>query len=114
MIFFYISLKNKKKNKKKLIKKIIFNFYDNKMKTPKRTECMVCYEEKFMSPCGSQSDCNVYICRDCKTSTRSSVVYYMTDSCYICKEPEWKDGLIPDIDDVINGELNKNVLSAAK
>ena len=66
---------------------------------------MVCYEEKFMSPCGSQSDCNVYICRDCKTSTRSSVVYYMTDSCYICKEPEWKDGLIPDIDDVINGEL---------
>ena len=73
------------------------------MKTPIRTECMVCYEEKFMSPCGSQSDCNVYICRDCKQKTGNTIYYYMTDTCYICKEPEWKDGLIPDLDDVANG-----------
>jgi hypothetical protein len=73
------------------------------MKTPTRIECMVCYEEKFISPCGSQSDCNVYICRECKLNTKTSTYYYMTDTCYICKQPEWKDGLIPDLDDVVDG-----------
>jgi len=75
------------------------------MKTPTRTECMVCYEEKFMSPCGSQRDCNVYICRDCKVNTSNSPIDgAFVDACYICKIGEYKDGISYEMFDVVKGD----------
>ena len=60
-------------------------------KTPKRTGCMVCYEEKFISPCGSQEgNCNVYVCRECKGEKEGD---WDSNACYVCKKEEYKDGI---------------------
>jgi len=32
---------------------------------PKRTECVICYNESFMSPCWANNNCEVYVCNDC-------------------------------------------------
>jgi len=33
---------------------------------PKRTECNICYAEKWCMPCGALNNCHVYTCDDCR------------------------------------------------
>jgi len=66
------------------------------MTTPKKTECIVCYQEKFISPCGANNNCGVYVCIDCKfdfDAAHNNSDGIMNDNlfnCMICKKPEHK------------------------
>ena len=65
----------------------------------KKTECIVCYKESFMTPCGANNTCKVYVCMDCKVEND-----YTNDdndgamdngiyNCIICKDKEYKNGI---------------------
>jgi hypothetical protein len=65
----------------------------------KKTTCLICGDEKFMTPCGANNDCKVYVCYRCKSDKDmimdGSLGAMECDSykCCICKEREWKMGI---------------------
>lgn len=66
------------------------------MSVPKKTECLVCYKVKMITPCGANNNCGVYICMDCKCDNDVANNYsrgIMDNNifnCVICKQPEYK------------------------
>ena len=72
----------------------------------KKTECIVCYENKFMTPCGALNSCNVYVCDDCKYDNElknsEEAVWGYNSRCIICKELEYKRAIYFNYYDFIN------------
>ncbi len=62
----------------------------------KKTNCLICGDEKFMTPCGANNDCKVYVCFSCKVDKDIKMDGYLgameggSYLCCICKEREWK------------------------
>ncbi len=73
----------------------------------KRTECLVCYENKFMTPCGALNSCKVYVCKDCKCKYEEEKnLYWLETQCMICKKQEPKRALIFNYYDFVEDGCN--------
>lgn len=65
-----------------------------------RATCMVCLKEEFMSPCGANNECRVFICIDCKmkndeiNNNSNGLMDNNLFNCMICKKKQFKDAMI--------------------
>ena len=63
-----------------------------------RTECYICYENKYMSPCWSLSPCEAYVCDECFTKSIKGKEKKEADKCLFCKNTISKLDIIIDIE----------------
>lgn len=40
------------------------------MSYPKRIECAICCESKFIIPCRADNNCNIYTCKECRRKSK--------------------------------------------